>query len=528
VIRTNPLVDPIGGFGVREVLSDPVRVDNTSNLHESRAMTARQLRKAHGSRTLLVSVALVLLLGAAGLFAGHHASASAQTVHVTDRLALQKTLANLAGQYTQVAGGSLRDALTAQLLERRGPWPAAPGPASAARLHDVLRAAPTFDVGAVLIGPLGTPLSSTGKDLPFTTDPGWAPLRASVLSGAQTLPVSGVLRAGMHPAAAIALPVDLTDGSRGLVLGIFRIDRGPLQDYVANLTYGRTGHGYVVDGHGLVVAAPTTTEVGRPLSAEVWSQVSARRSRPGVLDRDGRFTSYAPAGTSGWTALTVQDSDEFLGDLVRSGRIAEGALVLLLLIAGTGLVVLNRKREGALQHVALRDELTGVYNRRGWFALAGHELERARRAGETRALLFVDVDGLKVVNDVLGHREGDRAIVGAAEVLTRTCRGSDIVGRLGGDEFVLLLADGSDPTRARERLFDALAAFNDTSAAAFELRLSVGSETWRPTDPCSVDELVRRADAVMYADKASRPLRKTSLLRVPGPRDEQEASLQRR
>ncbi|MCA1711607.1 MAG: diguanylate cyclase [Actinobacteria bacterium] len=483
-------------------------------------MTARQLRSAHGSRTVLVSVALVLLLGAAGLLTGHHASVAAQRVHVEDRLTLQTTLGNLAGQYTQVAGGSLRDALKAQLLERRGRWPAAPGAPSAARLTDLMRAAPMFDVGTALVGPFGTTLAVSGRDLPAPTDPGWLPLRTSVLSGRQTLPVSGVLTAGAHPAAAIALPVDLNDGSRGLVVGIFRIDRGPLQDYVANLAYGKTGRGYVVDAVGLVIAAPTPAEVGRPLPGALWSQLSGRRERAGVLDRDGRFTSYAPAGTSGWTAVTVQDSSEFLGELVRSGRVAEGALVLLLLIAGTGLVLLNRKREGALQHVALRDELTGVYNRRGWFALAGHELERARRAGETRGLLFVDVDGLKVVNDVLGHREGDRAIAGAAEVLTRTCRGSDLVGRLGGDEFVLLLGDGGDPQHARERLYASLAGYNEESGAAFELRLSAGSETWRPADPCSVDELVRRADAVMYADKTSRPLRTTSLLRVPGPRDE--------
>ena len=200
---------------------------------------------------------------------------------------------------------------------------------------------------------------------------------------------------------------------------------------------------------------------------------------------------------------------------IRSGRLTQVAVVALLLIAGTGLVALHRKRVSALTAAALRDDLTGVWNRRGWQALATHELHRARRLNEERVLLFVDLDGLKQVNDVLGHREGDRAIVDAAAVLTAASRSTDLVGRLGGDEFVLLLAEGSPLDVARRRVADALEAHNATSTAGFDLRLSLGAEVWLPQEGCTLDELVRRADAAMYADKSARPTRHAGLLREP-------------
>lgn len=178
----------------------------------------------------------------------------------------------------------------------------------------------------------------------------------------------------------------------------------------------------------------------------------------------------------------------------------------------------HRKRESALESVALRDELTGLYNRRGWFVVAEHELERARRAHSARVLLFVDLDGLKQVNDKLGHREGDRAIADAAAVLQSASRSSDIIGRLGGDEFVLLLGDDGQAEGARRRMSAALDEHNARSGAGFELRLSIGAEVWFPDEACSLDELVRRADEEMYAEKASRPQRGDGVIRLPDPR----------
>ena len=474
----------------------------------------RRVRGPRATRTAIVSGALVLLLGSTGLFAGHRASQSAQAVHRDDRMSLQTTLAGLVGQYTQVVAGSLRDSLARQIVDGRGNWRSQPTAETVERLSEVTRAAPTFDVGAVLISASGKPIAATGADLPAADDPGWDGLRAAVLSGQRVLPVSGVLDTQGGPAAAIALPVTFDDRSNGLVAGIFRIDRGPLQEYVSALRYGESGHGYVIDGAGRVVAGPAPEHVGNVLPIrDVRQRILDGDRQPGMLEGDGRVTSYAPAGSTGWTALTVQSHDEFLGPLQRSGRLAMGTLVLLLLISGTALVALNRKREAELQHVALRDDLTGVYNRRGWFAVAGHELERAKRNREQRALVFLDIDGLKVINDALGHREGDAAIVATARLLAQCARGSDVVGRLGGDEFVLLLGEDSDAAVVQRRILDAVAGWNATSSAPFELQLSAGLVTWSVDDPCSVDELVRRADDVMYVDKARRPHRTTLVVR---------------
>jgi diguanylate cyclase (GGDEF)-like protein len=291
------------------------------------------------------------------------------------------------------------------------------------------------------------------------------------------------------------------------VLGLWDARASALQQYAMQLAYGKTGREYVVDGAGLTVVGPEVAGVGKPLPGRQL-RAAVRSGDRGIVetDEDGTelITSYAEIASTGWTGLTRQDRDEFEGPLLRSSRLAQAALVALLLIAGSALVVLHRKREVALEAVALRDDLTGLYNRRGWFALAEHELERARRQSSARVLLFIDLDGLKQVNDVLGHREGDRAIADAAAVLTAASRSSDLVGRLGGDEFVLLLGEDG---RAD--------VHNASSGAGFELRLSIGAEVWFPDQACTLDELVRRADAEMYAEKTSRPARHEGLLRVP-------------
>lgn len=485
----------------------------------------RTVRRSY--RPLVVSGVLVLLIGSLGLLAGHRASASAQAVHTQDRLDLQRTLAGLVGQYTQVTGGSLRDALNIDANLR---WPAAPSAADD-RLTELSRRTTAFNGGFVLVSGFGSRLSASTVDLPPATDPGWDAMRASIASGKRELPVSGVLHSSGTPMLAIALPVELDDGNRALVIGLLQARTSPLQGYVSSLRYGRTGRGYVVDSRGLVVAGAEASAVGRPLPIPgMWREIARGQQAgraSGLLDTmpiDTRLiTSYAAAGSTSWTALTAQNHSEFLGPLQRSGRLAAGALVALLLIAGTALAVLNRKREVALQHAAVRDELTGAYNRRGWFAVAEHELERAKRGGETRALLFIDVDGLKTVNDVLGHRQGDAAITATAHLLQQVCRSADVVGRLGGDEFVLLLGEGSDAPAAHARIEQVLAEHNAASGAAFELRLSAGAETWSPDDPCSVEELVRRADAVMYVEKARRREAFGPLLCLPTPRGADEA-----
>jgi diguanylate cyclase (GGDEF)-like protein len=150
----------------------------------------------------------------------------------------------------------------------------------------------------------------------------------------------------------------------------------------------------------------------------------------------------------------------------------------------------------ALRQAAVVDELTGVYNRRG-FLEAGQELVDT---DVELALLFLDVDGLKAVNDSLGHDAGDALLRGAARTLQRTFRADDVIGRLGGDEFAVLLGNPSDLGAGLspvERLQDALASRTDG------LSLSVGLAVAAPGE--SLEQLLSRGDKDMYAGRTRRP-----------------------
>src|SRR5213595_3982108 len=111
-----------------------------------------------------------------------------------------------------------------------------------------------------------------------------------------------------------------------------------------------------------------------------------------------------------------------------------------------------------LGNLALQDELTGLYNRRGFLALAERQLKLARRSGRSLLLFFIDVDGLKEINDVFGHAEGDAALKCTAEALETTFRDSDVIARFGGDEFAALAieASGQNEATIRDRLTEYL------------------------------------------------------------------------
>src|SRR5204863_7300537 len=107
--------------------------------------------------------------------------------------------------------------------------------------------------------------------------------------------------------------------------------------------------------------------------------------------------------------------------------------------------ITERKRaEAALQSMSLVDELTGLYNRRGFLAVTEQHLASIRRNHKMPVVLYADLDGLKKINDTHGHHEGDRAIVKTAEIFKDTFRTSDIVARLGGDEFIALAGIGEE------------------------------------------------------------------------------------
>jgi diguanylate cyclase (GGDEF)-like protein/PAS domain S-box-containing protein len=161
------------------------------------------------------------------------------------------------------------------------------------------------------------------------------------------------------------------------------------------------------------------------------------------------------------------------------------------------------RMEETLRALALIDDLTGLYNRRGFFTLGQQQLKAADRAKSGMALLFADFNGLKRINDALGHPEGDRALIETADVLRETFRESDIIARFGGDEFVVLAieTDGVGFQVLTTRLQENLEAHNARKGRRYKLSLSVGLARYDPESPCSIEELLAQADRAMYERK---------------------------
>lgn len=170
--------------------------------------------------------------------------------------------------------------------------------------------------------------------------------------------------------------------------------------------------------------------------------------------------------------------------------------------------VATREREEALRRnsellasLSLVDELTQLRNRRGFFELAQQALKIARREHYSMGLFFVDLNGLKNINDSLGHLAGDQALRDTANVLRRTFRESDIVARLGGDEFVALAHVAHDTSVLRDRLREELSELNATGHRAYALDVSIGTTVVNVTTEDNIETLIARADAAMYEEK---------------------------
>ncbi len=160
-----------------------------------------------------------------------------------------------------------------------------------------------------------------------------------------------------------------------------------------------------------------------------------------------------------------------------------------------------RQSEAKLREIAITDELTSLLNRRGFMTMATKQLQMARRQEGNVFLMFADVDNLKWVNDHLGHHAGDQVLMECADLLRSTFRDSDTIARLGGDEFAVLLIDPADEKSVINRLEKNLRAKNSGGQRSYELSLSIGVVRYDPENPSSIEELMNRADNLMYECK---------------------------
>ena len=168
-------------------------------------------------------------------------------------------------------------------------------------------------------------------------------------------------------------------------------------------------------------------------------------------------------------------------------------------------VVVRTRAEEESRQLALVDPLTGIYNRRGFTALAGHVREIARRQRRPIHILLIDLDRFKRINDTFGHAVGDQALVEFGHILTATFRKSDVVARTGGDEFCVLLAEPDEGihtaiTRLRQNVDDS----NEAATRSYRLEFSIGVARSMPDDDESIHALVEMADEAMYEEKRLR------------------------
>jgi len=160
----------------------------------------------------------------------------------------------------------------------------------------------------------------------------------------------------------------------------------------------------------------------------------------------------------------------------------------------------------ALRSLSLIDDLTGLYNRRGFSDLGEQYLKLAKRTARGVTMVYLDVDRFKTINDSLGHHVGDRALINVADILRASFRRSDIIARLGGDEFAVLALEASSDGVGLliQRLRDRFADFNAGGREPYQLSLSIGVARHEGEVRVRLDDLLSEADAAMYAEKRSK------------------------
>ena len=172
--------------------------------------------------------------------------------------------------------------------------------------------------------------------------------------------------------------------------------------------------------------------------------------------------------------------------------------------------ITERKRaEAAIHTLSLADELTGLYNRRGFLAFCKQYLNSLHRSSKGGVIVYADLDGLKTINDSFGHKEGDRALIKTAELLKETFRSADVLGRLGGDEFTALAA--VDPEGGVEKLISRLEEkfekYNALNLVPYKLSISIGVAQLDSAGAQSMEDLMALADLAMYENKRRKQVR---------------------
>ena len=344
-------------------------------------------------------------------------------------------------------------------------------------------------------------------ELPPPTDAGYAPalaaLRALKPGFSDVMSVRGV------DMIAVAVPVIQGGIPRAVVVTHYPVsDDTLLADFLRRLSLDDGGTAYAVDSTGTVIAASRPGLAGTSLGEHPAVRAAAD-SGTGIRELgsgdDAMVTSYAGLDLSQYVTLITEPADTFYA-LARDGAGVNLPLVALLAAGALALAVVNDRRHVALRRLAdeaVIDPLTRLPNRLA-FEDRLKSLIGRMDADDTAAVLFLDLDDFKPVNDRHGHAAGDEVLVQVALRLRGAVRTSDTVARIGGDEFVVLLADATDRDLVEVVAERVAATVRDDYAVAGEvvrIGVSVGTAFARRGD--SVDDVIRSADTDMYRVKES-------------------------
>jgi diguanylate cyclase (GGDEF)-like protein len=160
--------------------------------------------------------------------------------------------------------------------------------------------------------------------------------------------------------------------------------------------------------------------------------------------------------------------------------------------------------EEEIHRLSVTDVMTGLLNRRGFFLHAERSFKVARRQGIPSALIFADIDGLKGVNDELGHDAGDRCIQDSARILQDSFRDSDVVARLGGDEFAAFTLGATQPQVILTRIQENIEGSREHSSLPYQISFSTGIVQCDPSSDLTLSDYLALADKQMYEQKKAR------------------------
>jgi diguanylate cyclase (GGDEF)-like protein len=206
--------------------------------------------------------------------------------------------------------------------------------------------------------------------------------------------------------------------------------------------------------------------------------------------------------------MTATNDEQFALKAIQDGAqdfLVKGEVDAKLLFRAIRYAIERHQMQSELRSLSLTDELTGLYNRRGFSTLASQHLKLARRTGQSFLIVFAYLDDLKNINDTFGHAEGDAVLIATANILRRTFRESDIVARYGGDEFLVLVTDAAyeDKDKIYKRINQYVDEVNESKLMNCTISVSLGVVPFEPNRDLNLENLVAEADKALYLDKVT-------------------------